>query len=145
MPPGMIRYGDGNLLRAYTYPLSLQIAFIGHSQGNGIAFLSLSEGMRPEIGAKLSCFIALAPAVFAGPLTHGFPFTTLSRIEWSTWRVLFGEHFNMYLSFAQACPKGTLDFIPIMRHAYNWCPAKPFALIGYAMFAFLFSWTDANW
>ena len=40
---------------------------------------------------------------------------------------------------------GILDFIPIMRYAYNWAPAKPFAFIGYAMFAYLFSWTDANW
>lgn len=43
-----------------------KIAFIGHSQGNGIAFLSLSLGHRPELGEKLSVFIALAPAVFAG-------------------------------------------------------------------------------
>lgn len=50
----------------------------------------LSAGMRPDVGAKLSCFIALAPAVFAGPLTRGFPFSSLSQIEWKEWRVLFG-------------------------------------------------------
>lgn len=68
----------------------IQIAFIGHSQGNGLAFLSLSVGMRPEIGSRLSCFIALAPVVYAGPLTHGFPFSVLSRLDWRTWRILFG-------------------------------------------------------
>jgi hypothetical protein len=72
----------------FRYP---KIAFIGHSQGNGIAFISLSVGMRPEIGQRLSCFIALAPAVYAGPLTHGFPFTTLSQIEWSRWKIIFGK------------------------------------------------------
>ncbi|KAH8115772.1 alpha/beta-hydrolase [Phellopilus nigrolimitatus] len=106
-----------------------KIAFIGHSQGNGLAFLSLSEGMRSEVGAKLSCFIALAPAVYAGPLTHGFPFTTLRHIGWNRWRMLFG----------------VLDFIPLMRYSYDWVPAMLFASVGYAMFAYLFSWTDANW
>lgn len=32
-----------------------------------------------------------------------------------------------------------------MRYAYNIVPAKLFASVGYAMFAYLFSWTDANW
>ncbi len=59
----------------------MQIAFIGHSQGNGLAFISLSLGMCPSLGKRLSVFIALAPAVYAGPLTTGFPFTTLNR--WS--------------------------------------------------------------
>ena len=40
---------------------------------------------------------------------------------------------------------GVLDFIPLMRYAYNWVPARPFAFVGYVMFAYLFSWTDAHW
>jgi lysosomal acid lipase/cholesteryl ester hydrolase len=72
----------------------LQIGFIGHSQGNGTAFVSLSLGIRPDLGPKLSVFIALAPAVFAGPLTHGFPFTALGRMEWKTWRRFFGARRN---------------------------------------------------
>lgn len=106
-----------------------KVAFIGHSQGNGLAFISLSQSMVPSLGKKLSVFIALAPAVYAGPLTTGFPFTALNRIEWSTWKRFFG----------------VLDFIPLMRWAYNYCPAKIFAMLGYIMFAFLFSWTDTNW
>jgi lysosomal acid lipase/cholesteryl ester hydrolase len=86
------------------------VAFIGHSQGNGLAFISLSLGMCPSLGKKLSVFIALAPAVYAGPLTTGFPFTALNRIEWSTWKRFFG----------------VLDFIPLMRWAYNYAPAKLF-------------------
>ncbi|WVR04487.1 hypothetical protein IAU60_001491 [Kwoniella sp. DSM 27419] len=106
-----------------------KIAFIGHSQGNGLAFISLSLGMCPSLGKKMSCFIALAPAVYAGPLTTGFPFTALNKMEWSTWKRFFG----------------VLDFIPLMRWAYDYAPAKMFAALGYIMFAFLFGWTDANW
>jgi hypothetical protein len=90
-----------------------QIGFIGHSQGNGLAFISLSVGMCPELGRKLSCFIALAPAVYAGPLTHGFPFTVLNKMEWTRWKRFFG----------------VLDFIPIMRWAYDYAPAKVFVSI----------------
>ena len=66
--------------------------------------------MCPNLGKKLSCFIALAPAVYAGPLTTGFPFTALNRLEWGTWKRFFG----------------VLDFIPLMRWAYDWAPAKLF-------------------
>ncbi|GAA5922259.1 hypothetical protein JCM1841_001385 [Sporobolomyces salmonicolor] len=106
-----------------------KIAFIGHSQGNATMFCSLAQGMVPELGEKLSLFIALAPAVYAGPLTSGFPFTYLKSMKWKTWRKWFG----------------VLDFIPLMRISYDWTPSKPFGLLGYQMFAFLFNWTDANW
>ncbi|GHJ88378.1 hypothetical protein NliqN6_4780 [Naganishia liquefaciens] len=106
-----------------------KVAFVGHSQGNGLAFISLSLGMCPSLGKKMSLFVALAPAVYAGPLTSGFPFAQLGKIEWSTWKRLFG----------------VLDFIPLMRYSYDYAPAKVFATLGYTMFAFLFNWTDANW
>lgn len=92
-----------------------QIAFIGHSQGNATMFCSLgsflsfsltcaslsiyradaqptltAQGMVPELGLKLSIFIALAPAVYAGPLTTGFPFGALKSMKWKTWRRWFG-------------------------------------------------------
>ncbi|KAG8785552.1 hypothetical protein FRC16_001927, partial [Serendipita sp. 398] len=106
-----------------------KIAFIGHSQGNGVGFLSLSLGHRPELGDRLSCFIALAPAVFAGPLTHGFPFTILRKVKWKTWQRIFG----------------VLDYIPLMRYSYDYVPPLIFSTMGYTMFAFLFEWTDTNW
>ncbi|KDE09117.1 hypothetical protein MVLG_00832 [Microbotryum lychnidis-dioicae p1A1 Lamole] len=106
-----------------------KIAFIGHSQGNATMFCSLAQGMVPELGEKLSVFIALAPAVYAGPLTTGFPFGALKSMKWKTWRRWFG----------------VLDFIPLMRISYNLTPSKPFGLLGYQMFAFLFNWTDRNW
>ncbi|KAM0789005.1 hypothetical protein ACM66B_003073 [Microbotryomycetes sp. NB124-2] len=106
-----------------------KIAYIGHSQGNATMFCSLAHGMVPELGEKLSVFIALAPAVYAGPLTTGFPFGALKSMKWKTWRRWFG----------------VLDFIPLMRISYNYTPSKPFGLLGYQMFAFLFNWTDKNW
>jgi len=106
-----------------------KIGYIGHSQGNGLAFLSLSQGFCPGLGERLSCFIALAPAVYAGPLTTGFPFTTLNKMDWNHWKRVFG----------------VLDFIPVMTWAYNYAPASIFSTMGYTMFAFLFEWTDLNW
>ena len=106
-----------------------RIAYIGHSQGNGTMFISLFKGMVPELGRKLTYFGALAPAVYAGPLTSCFPFTTLGQLEWAKWKRFFG----------------VLDFIPLMKISYDWTPAYPYALLGYQMFAFLFAWTDANW
>ncbi|KDQ14149.1 hypothetical protein BOTBODRAFT_32935 [Botryobasidium botryosum FD-172 SS1] len=106
-----------------------KIAYIGHSQGTSAAFLSLSKGMNPELGKKLSCFIALAPAVYAGPLTRGFPFGILRRLNWTVWSYAFG----------------VLDFIPIMKWAFDWVPSAAFGWIAYIMFSYLFNWTDSNW
>lgn len=55
--------------------------------------------MKPDVGKSLSIFIALAPAVYAGPLTSGFPFNLIKSLDWQTWKRLFG----------------VLDFIPIVR------------------------------
>ena len=108
--------------------------------------------MIPDIGKKLSVFVALAPAVFAGPLTNGWLFRAVGRMEWTTWKKLFGPSSLLEtaspLTCADSCridPSGVLDFIPTMRIAYDLVPGKPFAMIGYQMFAFLFRWTDANW
>ena len=67
-----------------------QLAYIGHSQGNASMFVALARGMVPDLGKKISVFIALAPAVFAGPLTTGFPFGALKSMDWKTWRRFFG-------------------------------------------------------
>ncbi|WFC93531.1 hypothetical protein MBRA1_000151 [Malassezia brasiliensis] len=76
-----------------------KIAFIGHSQGNATAFIALSRWFAPELGTKLSYFAALAPAAFAGPLTKCFPLSYMCKLDWPTWRRLFG----------------VLDFIPLMK------------------------------
>lgn len=77
--------------------------------------VGLARGMMPSLGESLSVFIALAPAVYSGPLTRGFPFTAIKHMDWKKWKRIFG----------------VLDFIPIMTIAYNWTPSYPFALLGY--------------
>lgn len=72
---------------SYDLNFSLDCLHLCHSQGNGQAFMSLSEGICPQLGERLSCFIALAPAVFSGPFTPGFPFTLL---DWNAWKRVFG-------------------------------------------------------
>ena len=84
-----------------------KVAYIGHSQGNATMFCTLARGMLPQIGQSLSVFIAvstehnlegkeesnakqLAPAVYSGPLTKGFPFGILKNMEWKTWKRIFG-------------------------------------------------------
>lgn len=103
-------------------------AYIGHSQGNATMFATLASGMLPELGSALSVFIALAPAVYAGPLTSGFPFGALKGMSWRRWRIVFGIR----------------DYIPIMRWSYNTVPSKPFGLLGYWMFAFLFGYDPCS-
>ncbi|KAG9017390.1 hypothetical protein FRB93_007504 [Tulasnella sp. JGI-2019a] len=86
--------------------------------------------MRPDIGEKLSGFIAMSPAVYAGPHITSWLFTTLRKFEWDTWVRFFGVR----------------DFIPLMGWAYESVPCPVlFGKIGYAMFLYLFGWTDANW
>ena len=120
-----------------------QVAFIGHSQGNATMFVSLgmflrmllrvicltsspymtkrqAQGMIPDLGNKLSVFIALAPAVFAGPLTNGFLFSAIKNMDWKSWKRIFG----------------VLDMIPIMRWAYDYTPSLPFAILGYQVHIF---------
>ena len=85
-------------------------AYIGHSQGAGTSalppgcigphkplnpltavFLALSKGMRPDIGNKMSCFIALGPAVYAGPVLRSFPFSLMRKFRArAIWSFVFG-------------------------------------------------------
>ena len=106
-----------------------KIAYIGHSQGNAIAFLALSKWHYPELGNKLSYFCALAPALICGPLAKRFPLNKLRLLDNKTWKFLFG----------------TLDFTPLMKFSYDWTPATPYAALGYQMFAYLFEWNDTHW
>lgn len=106
-----------------------KIAYIGHSQGNAIAFLALSKWHNPELGNKLSYFCALAPALICGPLAKRFPLNKLHLLDYKTWKFLFGS----------------LDFTPLMKFSYDWTPATPYAALGYQMFAYLFEWNDTHW
>jgi len=43
-----------------------QLVYIGHSQGTSQAFLGLH--FNSQISSKIRCFVALAPALYIGPL-----------------------------------------------------------------------------
>ncbi|KAI7859872.1 Alpha/Beta hydrolase protein [Circinella umbellata] len=104
-----------------------KIAYIGHSQGNAMAFVGLK--LRPEIAEKLSCFIALAPAVFSGTLTSTFPLKQLIGLNKYTYSLIFGSG----------------AFIPVMTIAQRVVHPVIFAHMAYSMFAYLFSWWDTHW
>lgn len=54
-------------------------------------FLALSRGMRPDMGNKISSFIALGPAVYAGPVFRHFPFSLMRRFRArAIWSFIFG-------------------------------------------------------
>lgn len=55
-------------------------------------YIALSRGVRPDLGNKLSCFISLAPAVYAGPCLRHFPFSLMRRFAKSrkVWSLVFG-------------------------------------------------------
>jgi len=107
-----------------------KITLLAHSQGSAAAFIALSKGMRPDIGEKLSCFIAISPAVYAGSHAESWLFRVLGSFDWNGWVKMFG----------------VLDFIPLMQWAYIYVPSPwLFSTLGYCMFAYLFGWTDTNW
>lgn len=57
-----------------------------------LVFLGLSRGMRPDMGNKMSCFIALGPSVYAGPVLRTFPFSLMRRFRArSLWKFIFGS------------------------------------------------------
>ncbi|SNX87939.1 related to YEH1 - steryl ester hydrolase [Melanopsichium pennsylvanicum] len=115
-----------------------RIAFIGHSQGNGTMFISLSKGMVPELGNKLTYFGALAPAVYAGPLTSCFPFTTLGQLEWKEWK-----HANWLLRRKAKMFRFTPQ--PVSSASIYWWAGKDgFASRGCVLDPSLEQWWDEN-
>ncbi|TKY84509.1 hypothetical protein EX895_006410 [Sporisorium graminicola] len=107
-----------------------QLAYVGHSQGSGSMYLALSPGICPEIGNKLSCFIALCPSVYAGSVLRKFPFSLLRQFrsrKW--WGLVFGVR----------------EFMPAIGIAQAFLPAFWFGHIAYVIFAFLFGFHDHNW
>ena len=63
-----------------------------------VVFLALSKGMRPDLGNKISCFIALGPAVYAGPGFKTFPFSLMRKFKArGMWSFVFGGSFLLSL------------------------------------------------
>ncbi|KAG0780631.1 hypothetical protein G6F22_009979 [Rhizopus arrhizus] len=104
-----------------------KVAYIGHSQGNAQAFIGLS--LCPEIADKLSCFVALAPAIFSGNLVDSYPLCLLIKLNDWLYSLLFG----------------TASFLPIMTVIQAIMHPKLFCFLAYSVFSYLFTWWDSHW
>ena len=102
---------------------------IAHSQATSLTFLALSKDQVPHLGESLSCFIALAPAVFAGTLLRTFQFSFVRIMSTRLYRAFFGIH----------------SFIPLMMVIHTALPGRLYGWLGYRVFNYLFSWTDLHW
>ncbi|KAM0790644.1 hypothetical protein ACM66B_004505 [Microbotryomycetes sp. NB124-2] len=105
-------------------------AYVGHSQGTGTMFLCLSRGMRPDIGNKLSCFVALGPAVYGGPVLRSFPFSIMRKFKSRRlWSLAFGVR----------------EFIPIIGLLQALLPGWLFGHAAAPIFCFLFGFHTVQW
>jgi pimeloyl-ACP methyl ester carboxylesterase len=107
----------------------IKIAFIAHSQGTTLGFLALAKDQVPRLGNSLSCFIALAPAVYAGTLLETFQFSFVKIMSPKLFRAFFGIN----------------SFVPLMMFVHKILPGSLYGWFGYRVFNFLFGWTDVNW
>ena len=106
-----------------------KLGLICHSQGTTETFVALAKEQRPDLGAKISVFCALAPAVYAGPLIGKMYFKFMRAISPGMFRIFFGIH----------------AFIPFMMTMHALLPGKLYGALGYRVFSFLFNWSDERW
>ncbi|TPX36735.1 hypothetical protein SmJEL517_g01161 [Synchytrium microbalum] len=104
-----------------------KIIYIGHSQGNAQVFLGLK--LDPALSNKISCFVALAPTAYIGPLLNTAPLKYMVAMSSPVYRAIFGIK----------------EFLPIMNVVQAYFPTSLFMSLAYSMFAYLFSWHDENW
>ncbi|ORZ13635.1 Alpha/Beta hydrolase protein [Absidia repens] len=98
-----------------------------HSQGNAQVFIALS--LQPELANKMSCFIALAPAVVSGALVTTYPLRALIHMNKKVFRLLFGKK----------------AFLEIMTTAQQYLPPSLMCTLAYSVFSYLFTWWDSHW
>ena len=106
-----------------------KLGLVCHSQGTTETFVALAKDQRPDLGAKISVFCALAPAAYAGPLIGKMYFKFMRIISPGMFRIFFGIH----------------AFIPFMMSMHSLLPGKLYGALGYRVFSFLFNWTDTRW
>ncbi|KAK9472587.1 Alpha/Beta hydrolase protein [Dipodascopsis tothii] len=106
-----------------------QLGLVAHSQGTTETFLALAREQCPDLGMRLSVFCALAPAVYAGPLVDRRFFKFIRRMSPLLYRLTFGMH----------------AFIPSMIVLRDFLPKALLGHLSYAMFHFLFRWSDSRW
>lgn len=108
---------------------SEKLALVAHSQGTTQTFLALSKGYIPELGNKISAFVALAPAVYGGRLLDRYFLRWVKHLNLKTFRLFFGHH----------------GFFSIMMQLRGVIPYNLFCYCGHIMFSYLFEWNDYLW
>ncbi|KAK2797835.1 hypothetical protein FQN50_009040 [Emmonsiellopsis sp. PD_5] len=106
-----------------------KLALLCHSQGTAETFIALSKHECPNLGARISVFCALAPAAYAGPLIDKPYLKFMRLIPPVCFRLIFGIH----------------AFIPFMNAMHAIVPGPLYGDMGYAVFSFMFNWSDARW
>ena len=84
-------------------------------------YIALSPGVVPEIAERLSCFIALGPSVFSGPVLRRFPFSLMQRFrsrQW--WSLAFGikAYLPLISLFMKVLPTWLFGHIAAMVFAF---------------------------
>lgn len=106
-----------------------KLALVTHSQGTTQAFLALSKDWLPELGDKISGFVALSPAVYGGKLLDRYFLKWVRRFDLTGFRFFFGHH----------------GFFSVMMQMRRLVPFKFFCYCGHIMFSYLFEWNDYLW
>ncbi|KAJ3351538.1 hypothetical protein GGF32_004238 [Allomyces javanicus] len=125
-----------------------KVVWIGHSQGNAQAFLGLHY--HPHLNTHLVALVALAPALFMGPLAGHAVSTTCPHSTAAANAARQGP-FAHLVHLATTKPStfttifGPASVVPVMHHAQRLLPARVFTALAYRMFKYLFGWTDRHW
>ncbi|KAI5310315.1 hypothetical protein KEM55_008569, partial [Ascosphaera atra] len=107
-----------------------KVALVAHSQGTTQTLYALShQRMAAGIGSQISVACLLSPAAYAGPTLEKLPFRFVRSLPRPVYKFVFGQH----------------SFIPAMVHAEKYVPKAIVAYMAYAMFTYLFSWSDERW
>ncbi|ODV93601.1 hypothetical protein PACTADRAFT_51383 [Pachysolen tannophilus NRRL Y-2460] len=108
-----------------------KVSLCCHSQGSTQAFIALSPKHSRHFEDKVESFIALAPAVYGGRLLNEkFFIKFINKLTPTCYKLFFGIN----------------SFMPIMMDFRNLIyKRRIFGFLSYAMFSYLFGWSDALW
>lgn len=107
-----------------------KLALVAHSQGTTETLVALSKDQCPDLGHKISIFCALAPAAYASTLISSqFHLKFMRIVPPRIFRLIFGIH----------------AFIPLMMRMHSILPRRLYGDLGYAVFSYLFAWSDQRW
>ena len=111
-----------------------KLTLVAHSQGTTQSLMGLVNGEKLygptfKLVDKIDNFIALAPAIYPGPLLHEKAFVRF-----------------MGMGVDSPWIFGTKSFIPLMMLMRNiGAGSKLFSFFSYIMFNYMFDWNDALW